>query len=299
MQLRSWFVSVAMAAGLVASGCGGNGDRNDAPTEESLRQAAQAATEALFSGELRVAYDSFSAACKEITPFAEFSSSVTIANAFMEALTGTKLEDFTVTGARVRNFSATSGEVMVEVKAPEGASGFDDEEWTKWTFEGGRWVQSDCDDIGLDGDDDDFASTPSVVATVPARGEGPAIGTPVEAGGSIYTVNGIEDPGPEPEDAFFGPQAGNRWVTLDITQQASGGEDSAGPWDFTVQDADGFIYDWTYGAKKPEFGSVQLADGQRIRGYLTFEVPEGAELVAVFADADFPRPAVMIADLTR
>ncbi len=301
MRFRIWFVGTAMAAVLVAWGCSGDGDGNGngAPTEASLRQAAQAATEALFAGELRDAYDSFSDQCKDITPFAEFSSSVTIANAFLEALTGTKLEDFTVTGARVRNFSATSGEVMVEVEAPEGASGFEDEEWTNWAFEKGRWVQTDCDDVGLDGDDNDATSEPSVVATVPPPGEGPAIGTSVEAGGSIYTVNGIEDPGLEPEDGFYGPEEGNRWVTLDITQQASGGEDSAGPWDFTVQDADGFIYEWTYGEKKPEFGSVQLADGQRIRGYLTFEVPEDAELVAVYADADFPRPAVMIADLTR
>lgn len=300
MRFGNAFLAVTTVAGLLAAACGG-GNGDSAQNEAGLRQAAKAATEALFAGELRDAYNSFSKQCQELTPFGEFSSSVTIASAFLEALYGAKLEDFAVSNVRVRNFDGNSGEVAVVVEAPEGASGFDDEEWVRWAFEDGRWVQSDCDDLGLGGDGgDDPADEPTApAATVPPPGEGPEVGTPVEAGGSVYTVNGVRDPGPVPDDDFYGPDEGNRWVTFDITQQASGGEDSAGPWDFTVQDEDGFLYDWTYGGATPEFPTVQLANGQRVRGYLTFEVPEDAVLVAVYADADFPRPPVMIADLTR
>lgn len=300
MLSRTLLAASVCLPGIVFAACGG-GDGDSGQNEAGLRQAAREATEALFAGELRDAYDSFSAECRDITTFAEFSSSVTIAEAFLEALYGAKLEDFTVTDVRVRNFEGDTGEVMVVVKAPDGENGFaEEEEWIEWGYEDGRWVQTDCDDLGLDGNGDDPGDDPTEpAATVPPPGEGPEIGTTVEAGGSLYTVNGIQDPGPVPDDDFFGPEEGNRWVTLDITQEASGGEDSAGPWDFTVQDEDGFIYEWTFGEAEPEFPTVQLANGQRVRGYLTFEVPEEAVLVAVYADADFPRPPVMIADLTR
>ena len=300
MRFGNAILAVTSIAGLITAGCGG-GDGDSGPSEEALREAAKAATEALFAGELRDAYDSFSEECQEVTEFSEFSSSVTIASAFLEALYGAKLEDFTVSDVRVRNFEGDTAEVAVVVEAPEGASGFDEEEWVEWGYEGDRWVQTDCDDLGLagDGGDDPGDDPTAPAATVPPPGEGPEVGTAVEAGGSIYTVNGVQDPGPEPEDEFFGPEEGNRWIVLDITQEASGGQDSAGPWDFKVQDEAGFLYDWTFGEAEPEFPSIELADGQRVRGYLTFEVPEDAVLVAVYADADFPQPPVMIADLTR
>lgn len=300
MRFGKLVLACACLPAFVLSGCGG-GDGDSSQSEDGLKDAARAATEALFAGELRDAYDSFSAECQEQTPFAEFSSSVTIASAFLEALSGAKLEDFEVTDVRVRNFEGDTGEVMVVVQAPEGQDGFsEEEEWIEWAFEDDRWVQTDCDDLGLDGGGDEPTDEPTEpAATVPPPGQGPEIGTTFEAGGSLYTVNSVEDPAEEPEDEFFGPEEGNRWVVLDITQEAAGGEDSAGPWDFTVQDEDGFIYEWTFGEAEPEFPSVQLADGQRVRGYLTFEIPEDAVLVAVYADADFPRPPVMIADLTR
>lgn len=300
------FGGLVVAMAVLAACGGGGGDAGSARTENGLRAAARSATEALFAGELRTAYESFSASCREATPFSEFSSSVTIAAAFLEALSGTQMKDLEVTDVRIRNFEGDSGDVLISVTGPDGDDAFfGEEEWVRWIFEEDAWVQTDCEDIGLGGDDDDdddngsggSVSNPTPAATVPPPGEGPPIGTEVEAGGSVYTVNGVEDPGPISD--FNEPAEGYRYVTLDITQMAVGDEDSAGPWDFTVQDADGFLYEWTYGAKQPEFSSIQLAPGQRIRGYLTFEVPEGAELVAVYADADFPRPPVIIADLAR
>jgi hypothetical protein len=295
MGLARVFVGAFMAAVLLA-GCGGKSGVQQ--SEAGLQRAAREATEALFAGELRKAYESFSEECRDVTSFGEFSSSVTIARAFLEAFSGVKLADFKVTGVQVRNFTGTGGEVLIEVEAPGDAEGFGDDEWIAWMVEDGKWVQADCDDLGLDSDSgfEDPGSN-GAVATVPPPGEGPPIGTAVEAGPSRYTVNGMEDPGPE--DDFYQPDEGNRWVTFDITQEAVSGQASASPWDFTVQDEDGFIYEWTFGAKQPEFSSTQLAVGQRIRGFLTFEVPEDAVLVAMYADADFPRPPTMIADLTR
>ena len=293
MRSGNRLASVILAVALIW-GCGSNG--GSPQTEAGLKQAARDATEALFAGELRKAYESFSQECREATSFSEFSSSVTIARAFMEAFTGLKLKDFKVTGVQVRNFSGTRGEVLVEVEAPGDEEGFGDDEWVAWVIENGKWVQADCDELGLDTDDGDFGSN-DPGPTSPPPGEGPPMGTAVEAGPSRFTVNGVEDPGPE--DDFYRPQDGYRFVTFDITQEAVTGETSASPWDFALQDEDGFRYSWRYGAKGPEFSTTQLAAGQRTRGFLTFEVPEDAVLVALFADADFPRPSVMIADLTR
>ena len=46
------------------------------------------------------------------------------------------------------------------------------------------------------------------------------------------------------------------------------------------------------------FGYGVLAAGQRVRGWVSFEVPEAAILVAVMAQAEVLGPNIVIADLT-
>lgn len=286
---------------LFVAACGG-GDGADAKSEAGLETAARRAAEGLFGGNLRDAYNSYSKECREQTPYSEFAAGMKLAEAFMEAFTGMKLKDIKVKDIQVRNFTGERGEAMLLVEA-KGLDGFgeDDGEWAEWMWEDDKWVQVDCGDLGPDGvlggagDGDDTGTRD--VQPVPSPGSGPALGTPVEAGGSRYTVHSVEDPAKAGE--FFGPDPGKRWVVIEVTQEALDKQVSGSPFDFTVQDKDGFIYDFDFGEKEPEFGSRELAPGQRQRGFITFEVPEDAELVAVWVDADFPRPHTLIADLTR
>lgn len=290
-------ILAAMALVFVAA-CGGGG--GDSKSEAGLEKAVRRAAEGMFGGDLRDFYDSYSKECREQTSYEDFKSAMEVAEAFMKAFAGAGLDDIKVKDVEVRNFEGERGEALVVVESDiEGFDENQEEEWTEWAWEDGKWVQTDCGDLAMDGGlsdggDDDSATDQQ---PLPSPGSGPAIGTPVEAGASRYTVHSIEDPAKAGE--FSGPDEGKRWVVIEVTQEALDKQVSGSPFDFTVQDKDGFIYDFDFGQKEPEFTSRELAPGQRQRGFITFEVPEDAELVAVWVDADFPKPHTLIADLTK
>ncbi|MCO5201114.1 MAG: DUF4352 domain-containing protein [Chloroflexi bacterium] len=292
---------LAALAFVFVAACGG-GDGGDAKSEAGLEKAVRRAAEGIFGGDLHDAYGAYSKECREETSYEEFAAGMKLAEAFMEAFTGAKLKDIEVKDVEVRNFSGDRGEVKLVVEARD-IEGFDEgqeEEWSEWVWEDGKWVQTDCGDLGpggVLGGGDDAAPSDDEPQPVPTPGAGSAIGTAVEAGGSRYTVHSIEDPAKAGE--YFGPDPGKRWVVIEVTQEALDRQVSGSPFDFTIQDSDGFIYDFDFGEKEPEFSSRELAPGQRQRGFITFEVPEDAELVAVWVDADFPKPHTLIADLTR
>lgn len=288
---------LATLALVFVSACGGGG--GDSKSEAGLEKAVRRAAEGMFGGDLRDFYDSYSQECREQTSYQDFKSTMEVAEAFMKAFAGAGLDDIKVKDVEIRNFEGERGEAMVVIESDiEGFDENQEEEWIAWAWEDGKWVQTDCGglamDGGLSGGDDDSASTQQ---PVPTPGSGPRIGTAVDAGGSRYTVHSIEDPAKPGQ--FFGPDEGKRWVVIEVTQEALEKQVSGSPFDFTVQDKDGFIYDFDFGEKEPEFTNRELAPGQRQRGFITFEVPGDAELVAVWVDADFPKPHTLIADLTK
>ena len=124
----------------------------------------------------------------------------------------------------------------------------------------------------------------------------PPIGTTVEAGGSAYTVNEVLDPAPT---GGRGVEAGKRLVAIDITQTGIADGDSYNTFDFFVQDADGYVYGTGFGytGVEPRIGSGELAAGQRVRGWVTIQVPASAVLVSVLVAAEGFGPKILIADL--
>ena len=125
----------------------------------------------------------------------------------------------------------------------------------------------------------------------------PPIGTTVEAGGSSYTVNELRDPAPA---GIFGVDAGKRLVAVDVTQVGVNDADRYSPDRFFIQDADGYVYDEDFRATsiEPRFGSGELATGQRVRGWVSFQVPAQAVLAAVLVETEWFGPKILIADLT-
>ena len=123
----------------------------------------------------------------------------------------------------------------------------------------------------------------------------------VEAGGSAYTVNEILDPAPEHE-RFKREGDDKRLIAVDITQAAINDEEPYNPLYFSLQDTDGYVYERggsLYTAVEPKFGYGELSAGQRVRGWVPFEVPKSAILVAVMAEAEISGPNIIIADLTK
>ncbi|MCZ7577869.1 MAG: DUF4352 domain-containing protein [Dehalococcoidia bacterium] len=200
--------------------------------KRASRRRSVAPPRASSGGDLHDAYDAYSKECREQTPYTEFAAGMTLAEAFMEAFTGAKLKDIKVKDVEVRNFSGDRGEVKLVVEARD-IEGFDEgqeEEWSEWVWEDGKWVQTDCGDLGpggVLGGGDDAAPSDDEPQPVPTPGAGPAIGTAVEAGGSRYTVHSIEDPAKAGE--YFGPDPGKRWVVIEVTQEALDRQVSGSP----------------------------------------------------------------------
>ena len=117
---------------------------------------------------------------------------------------------------------------------------------------------------------------------------------PVQVMGSLYTVNRVVDP------ASGRPAAGMRLVSVDVTQEALVDDVFYGHWDFQVQDTDSFIYDRTNsGDAEPSLGVGTLAMDQKVRGWITFEVPATATLVSILVEPSSVREQKhVIADLS-
>ena len=125
------------------------------------------------------------------------------------------------------------------------------------------------------------------------------IGATVEVGGSSYTLNEMVDPAPA---GIFGVSEGRRLVALDITQVGTSADrDSYNPLYFAVQDVEGYVYtpDLASADVDPLFGSGELASGQTVRGWVVFELPESAQLIAVLVEPAVFGTRTTIADLIQ
>ena len=116
---------------------------------------------------------------------------------------------------------------------------------------------------------------------------------PVQVMGSFYTVNRVVDP------ASGSPAAGMRLVSVDVTQEALVDNVRYSHWDFNVQDTDGFLYGRTNsGDAEPSFSVGTLAMDQKVRGWITFEVPATATLVSILVEPASSSQKHVIADLS-
>ena len=72
------------------------------------------------------------------------------------------------------------------------------------------------------------------------------------------------------------PEKGNTYVAVLIKIEALADADYS-PYYTKVRDADGFEYDWlVIPAKEPSLGAGELAPGDKVQGWVTFEVPSSS-----------------------
>ena len=101
----------------------------------------------------------------------------------------------------------------------------------------------------------------------------------VRSGDFELLVHAVTDP-VVPEDEFFGPEEGNRWVAIEVSiTNVSDEPKDYGPYDFKVRDADNFEHDPGFVDLERDLSSGSLLPGDTIRGQIGFEVPLDAELV--------------------
>lgn len=118
------------------------------------------------------------------------------------------------------------------------------------------------------------SNTPSPLRTPVSELEPVGIGESVEWRGSRYTVHQLVDPEPP---GFFTATAGNRRITLEVTQEAVGQAVAYSFALFYLRDTNGDEHVWAITNGEPSFGSGSLNPGESNTGWITFQLPEGAE----------------------
>ena len=119
-------------------------------------------------------------------------------------------------------------------------------------------------------------NTPIPPTPVPTTAKPFTVGDTQKNGGYVITLNAVD------KQKSFGPisdaKAGNILVAVDITiasEKATGV--SVNPFYCTLKDGDSFSYNITAFGKDPSLSSRNdLAVGDKMRGWVTFEVPEKA-----------------------
>ena len=118
----------------------------------------------------------------------------------------------------------------------------------------------------------------------------------VKVNGAIYIVHAVIDPAPERASLTQGERA----VAIDVSIEAVETSTDYDEDDLVVQDSNGYIYkpDWLNRGIEPELGSGTLAVGQRVRGWINFNVAGQTTITAVQLETGSREPRVVIADLT-
>lgn len=120
------------------------------------------------------------------------------------------------------------------------------------------------------------AGTPAGNAAAPEALPLGQVGERVQSGGMAVTLNevGIETR----IDDLWTPDEGNVFVVADVTIESVDRDDGAyNPLYFKVKDEDGFEYTASFFAPSPTLSAGDLAPGERARGWISFEVKEGAQ----------------------
>ena len=118
----------------------------------------------------------------------------------------------------------------------------------------------------------------------------------VKFSGVIYTVYAVSDPAPQ----RAGLSDDERAVAVDVGIEAV---DNGTDYDYRVfflQDSDGYVYDpafLNFGVE-PDLGTGALAKGQRVRGWVNFNIAGQAPITAVQLETAYTDPRITIADLT-
>ena len=136
-------------------------------------------------------------------------------------------------------------------------------------------------------------STPNI-NTVPSATQPPTVN--VAPTGGTYTIHSII----EPASSDFRLASGQRRVAIDLTIIAVDDDVEYEYGDFSVQDADGYVYSpnsLNRGAK-PALGEGNLAIGQRARGWVNFDVSDQAVLKLILLEMGYYSPRLAIASLT-
>lgn len=114
------------------------------------------------------------------------------------------------------------------------------------------------------------------------------VGETVKEGGYIITLANVETAKQFGE--FFQAAAGNKLIAVELLiESAASSGVNANPFYVTIKDASGYVYSSSGFGKEPALQSQNdMPIGEKIRGWVTFEIPETAtNLVLIYEPLSF------------
>lgn len=101
------------------------------------------------------------------------------------------------------------------------------------------------------------------------------LGDKVQLGDYVLVVN--EAKPCSSSNQFMQPKSGNKFITVDITQENQGIDPrDYNLWDYKLQDSQDFTYQTAMATcREPGFSAGTLQKGQKTRGFITFEILKG------------------------
>lgn len=124
------------------------------------------------------------------------------------------------------------------------------------------------------------------------------MGDLVDLNGKTMAVNAVVNY--TSNNQFIVPKSGNKYVTVDITLQ----NNSKDPYtynalEFKLHDNQDYGYDMTVSDKDPQLSSGTIQPGEKTRGFITFEIPEGNTPAKLVYTPGFWNLSQIIVDLTK
>lgn len=123
------------------------------------------------------------------------------------------------------------------------------------------------------------------------------LGDIVEQYDYLLSALSVEDP--TTPGMFYEPEAGKKLVAVEIiVGNVSGEMLSVNPLNATLLDSDGFIYQPELAGREGQIVTVDLDPGEKARGWVAFELPEGATAASIKYAVEAFGNKVLQADLT-
>jgi hypothetical protein len=105
------------------------------------------------------------------------------------------------------------------------------------------------------------------------------IGDKVELGDYVIEVTALEDIA---ATDMWTPDEGNKFVAVEVVyENISNKPVSYNVYDWTLFDSDSYSYQPTISIKEPTLNSGDLNSGKKVRGWITFEVPDDSSKYSV------------------
>ncbi len=130
------------------------------------------------------------------------------------------------------------------------------------------------------------ASTPTPPAAS-STAESANLGSVVQGNGYFVQGTAIEDP--TKAGSLYQPEQGKKLVAVELViGNISGDPIVTNPYNGTLVDTDGFTYRPELGGRdRGQLEMVELDQGQRVKGWISFQVPEAAKLASIKYDVSW------------